>query len=245
MPAGFLPESFGSQFDTSLYGGRASFGFRLPGQLRLQVDIEGQQTGTYCTPCGDRSYTAYAFHGDWRIGRNIDVGFFGGLQDVSPTFHAPSSTNYFFGAEARYLAPGWMAGIQAGHFDVSSGPGTLTDAWFVEGRFKVQVGRFFQSPQLSQLAVGLNVGHASGSLSTTGLSATSTQFSVSLSQRLTNNITGFVGFHHYENWVETRGTVWEENIIKGGFKVRLSNDPLPAIEENTPLPRIFGVTATY
>jgi hypothetical protein len=245
---GVSADSFGTNYQTGIFGGRAAFGLALPSAFRLQFDLEGEKTGSYCAACGDRGEVAYGGHLDWKIAPRFDIGAFGGAQYVQPTFNAPSNTNYFAGFEARYNAGWWMAGAQTGYFDVARGPGTLDRAWFFEGRAKIALGRAFGSSSPFNPVLGLSAGHGSGNLSNSLLSADTTYWSVTLSQRFSGTpITGFVGFHKYINRTELRGTVWDENIIKGGIKVDFSNGVAtpPAVETSQPLPFLLRTVATF
>src|SRR5581483_5667150 len=51
---GVSAESFGVNYHPDVFGGRAAFGVPLPYQLRAQFDVEGEATGSYCTPCNSR-----------------------------------------------------------------------------------------------------------------------------------------------------------------------------------------------
>jgi hypothetical protein len=238
---GVSAESFGANYHPDIFGGRAAFGVALPYQMRAQFDVEGEATGSYCTPCNSRSEIAYAAHLDWRLTPQLELGAFGGLQNAHPTFNAPTDTNYFLGGEARYNGGWWLAGLQAGYFDVAHGPGTIDNAWFVEGRAKIALGQFIGSSQYFNPVLGGSIGYAEGDLSTTSLWATSTQWSVTLAQHLNGTAaTVFVGFHHYTNRVETLGTVWDESVLKTGIKFDLSGTPQPAatLEPSQPLPFI-------
>lgn len=239
--------SFGSSFDTSLIGGRGAAGIRLPGQFRLQGDLQGESTGTYCALCSERSYFAGGIHLDWNLISNVDIGLFGGFSNINPTFGGPASDYSFLGGEARYFTTNWMVGGQAGRLDVSNGPGTLTDAWFVEGRLRFSVGYFFNAPGWQNLRLGASLGYASGNLSSTTLSAESTQWSVSLGYRLQETpLTVFIGYHGYENRVGTLGPVWNEHIFKGGLKVDFATpgSTVP-IEPMVPLPTVLRTMMTF
>ena len=136
------------------------------GQFRLQTDIEGERTTSYSSIVGDRSYFAGGAHIDWMWSTNAEVGPFGGLQQATPTFFGPTSTNYFVGLEGRQFFGPAMIGAQFGRFDVTNGPGTLTDAWFVEGRAK-NLGRrgFAICESLRYTIIGGDVGYGSGTAS--------------------------------------------------------------------------------
>jgi hypothetical protein len=240
-------DSFGANYNPGIFGGRFDFGIALPQRFRLQFDIEGEATGSYCTPCQSRSHLAYGGHLDWRLTPNLDFGGFAGLQNAHPTFGAPSDTNYFIGAEARYRKDWWMVGMQTGYFDVASGPGTLTDAWFLEGRAKVALGSALGSLNFNPV-LGASLGYAEGSLSGTPLWASSTMWSVTLSHRIGSTpITGFVGFHQYTNKVETTGTVWDERIVKAGVKLNFWGNyvPAPSVEEAEPFPSLLRTVLTF
>jgi hypothetical protein len=240
--------SFGASYNTSLFGGRADFGFTLPYNLRAQFDIEGEGTNSYCTPCGSRSEVTYGAHLDYKLTPRFEIGGFGGFQKAKPTFGAPTDTNYFLGGEARYDRSWWMVGLQTGYFDVSSGPGTLTNAWFAEGRAKISLGHVFGVSPYFNPTLGVSLGRVSGSLSTTSIGASTTQWSVTLSQRLNGTpITGFVGYHDYTNRVDGLGTVWNERILKGGIKIDFSSgEPeLPKLETSEPFPQVLRLITNF
>jgi hypothetical protein len=246
---GVSADSFGQNYQTGIFGGRAAYRIALPSALALQFDIEGEKTGSYCTPCGDRAEVAYGTHLDWKLSPRFEIGGFGGAQYVQPTFNARSDTNVFAGFEARYNAGWWVAGGQAGYFDVARGLGTLDRAWFIEGRTKIALGRAFGSSGPFNPVLGLSVGHGSGYLSNTLLSADTTYWSVTLSQRITGTpITGFVGFHQFSNRVDLRGTVWDEKILKGGLKVDFQDGvaaPPITVETSQPLPFLMRTVANF
>ena len=60
-------------------------------------------------------------------------------------------------------------------------------------------------------------------------------------------VTGFVGFQQYTNRVEGRGAVWNENILKAGFKVDLWNGVAapPTVETTQPFPLAIRMNATF
>jgi hypothetical protein len=245
---GISADSFGTNYSTGIFGGRAAVGVPLTGAIRLQVDLEGERTDTYCDACGNRAYVAYGGHLDWKLAPRFDIGAFGGLQNLQPTFNARSDTNYFAGGEVRYNAGWWMAGAQAGYLDVTRGLGTLDRAGFFEGRAKVALGSAFGWSGSFNPVLGVSAGHGSGNLSNTALWADTTYWSVTLSQRIGGTpVTGFVGFHKYTNRVEVRGTVWDENVIKGGIKVDFSNGTAapPAVETSQPFPFLLRTVATF
>jgi hypothetical protein len=245
---GVSADSFGANYTTGIFGGRAAVGVPLTGAFRLQFDLEGERTDTYCEACNNRAHVAYGGHIDWKLAPRFDLGAFAGLQHLQPTFNAPSDTNYFAGAEARYNAGWWMAGAQAGYLDVTRGLGTLDRAWFFEGRTKFALGTAFGWSGSFNPVLGLSAGHGSGNLSNTALWADTTYWSVTLSQRISGTpVTGFVGFHKYTNRVEVRGAVWDENIFKGGIKVDFSNGVAapPSVETSQPLPFLLRTVATF
>ena len=234
--------SFGSDYDATVFFGKASFGFRLPNYFRLQADAQMEMTDGYCAGCGSASYFAGILHLNWNPVSNIDFGLFGGAADVSPTFFAPRSTIGLYGVEARYFTNNWMVGGQIGMFDVSSGTGAgiLTDAWFIEGRVQYSFGAF--SPQLRGLGIRGTYGYASGKVAGGTISGESTQWSVGLSYRFTSTLSTFIGYHASENRVQTVGPVWRENTIKAGVKLDLG-DPAAAvpIEPMVPTPSVLSV----
>ncbi len=239
--------SFGSNFDTNVIGGRAAAGIRLPGQFRLQGDLQGEGTGTYCPLCGERSYFAGGIHVDWNVISNVDIGLFGGFANINPTFSAPKSDYTFLGVEARYFTMNWMVGGQVGRLDVSNGPGTLTDAWFAEGRLRFSVGYMFNVPGLQNLGFGANLGYASGNLSGTAVSAETRHWGLSLGYRFRDTpLTGFVGYHGYTNSIGPLGTVWNEHIVKAGVKVDFGTpgSTVP-IEPMAPLPTVLRTMMTF
>ena len=245
---GLWADSFGTNYSTGIFGGRAAVGVPLTGALRGQVDIEGERTDNYCVACSNRAYLAYGGHLDWKLTPRFEIGGFGGLQNLQPTFNAPSDTNYFAGGEVRYNAGWWMAGLQAGYLDVTRGLGTLNRAEFFEGRAKVALGSAFGWSGGFNPVLGLSGGHASGSLSNTALWADSTYWSATLSQRIGGTpLTGFAGFQQYTNRVEGRGAVWNENILKAGFKVDLWNGVAapPTVETTQPFPLAIRMNATF
>ena len=170
--------SFGSDYDATVFFGKASFGFRFPNYFRLQADAQMEATDGYCAGCGSASYFAGILHLNWNPVSNIDFGLFGGAADVSPTFFAPKSTIGIAGVEARYFTNNWMVGGQLGWMDLSSGTGAgiLTDAWFIEGRVQYSLGTF--APQLRGLGIRATYGYASGKVAGGTISADSTQWSV-------------------------------------------------------------------
>ena len=247
--------SFGTGYDTNLFGGRGAVGWVLPGgTFRLQLDGEGVKTGDYSTAVGDRSYFAGGAHLNYLLTPNIDVGAFGGYQRATPTFFGPTSTNGFFGIEGRAFFNGFMVGGQLGRFDVSSGPGTLTDASFAEIRANASVSQalnYFLSTQSfgkNDLSIGGGFGYASGKLSTTALDASSTYWNVTLALPLTNTpLTAYVSYFGYRNNVQGLGIVWDERIVKGGIQLNLGrpDSPAKAIEPNQPLPMVLRTVTTF
>jgi hypothetical protein len=239
--------SFGTTYSTHIFGGRSAVGIMLPGRFRLQADIEGEKTGDYCLSCGDRSYFAGGAHLDWQATFNGDAGLFGGFQTATPTFFGPTSTNSFVGVEGRLFFDNMMIGAQGGHFDVSSGLGTLTDAWFGEGRVKFLMGQYLGMPAQNIILSG-GIGHASGKLSNTTLDANSTYWNATLGFPLSGSgWTWFFDYSGYTNHVQGLGTVWDEHIVKTGvtFNFGRSTSGSISIEPMQPLPRVLRVITTF
>ena len=236
---GVSANSFGTNYNTGYFGAGGYVGLTMPGEYRLQFDLQGEGTGNYCTPCKDRSQSIFATHIDYRLDRNFNAGLFGGLQYAHPTFGAPSDTNYFIGGEARYNGSTWMAGLQGGYFDVANGPGTLTNAWFLEARGKLALGNLFGSSNYFNPVLNVNYGYASGNLSALPVGATTSQWGLGISQDIDSAaMTLFIGYHQFTNRVEGTGTVWNEHQIKGGVKFDLYPvaSGLPTLERSLPVP---------
>jgi len=177
--------SFGSDFNPNVWGGRAVT--RIPvGAFRLQADVQGERTSDYSSIAGNRSYFAGGVHADWMVATTTEIGVFGGVQDAKPTFSGPTSTNYFIGLEGRKFFGPAMFGAQFGRFDVTNGPGTLTDAWFVEGRAKVSVGEAFGVPALRYTIIGGDLGYGSGTASAVPMRAQTTYWGLGLTQGIAN-----------------------------------------------------------
>jgi hypothetical protein len=245
---GVFTSSFDQRFDTALFGGRSALVLTLPNQFRVQFDVEGEATGKYCDGCNGRSYLTYGGHFDWRFNNNIEIGAFGAYQDASQPYRERTTTNHLFGGEARYVTPSWVIGFQAGWFDNDCGPKGIVDAWFWEARTKIAIGQLLHIGPLPSLVLALNLGYASGDFKRTSLWASSSQLGVALQYRVSNTpMTAYVGYDHYENRIESIGKVWDENIVKVGFKLDFSNDPLARfnLEKNNPLPFIVRTNLTY
>ena len=134
-------------------------------------------------------------------------------------------------------------------FSMATLGGSPADAAAPKSRFeqaKIEAAIIYRKFYFNPV-VGFNLGYASGSLSNTSLWASSTYWSVTLSQRIIGTpVTGFVGFHHYTNRVEGLGAVWDESLFKGGFKVNFwGGSVLPTVEESWPIPVVTGVNLTY
>ena len=240
--------SFGSDYDTTIFFGRAALGFRLPNQFRVQLDLQGEKSGSYCAGCGTGSHLAGAIHLNWNPVSNIDFGLFGGFADVNPTFFAPSSTFGFVGVEARYFTKNWMVGGQLGRLDLRSGTGagTMTDAWFAEARAQVSIGGLFNAPQLQNLGIRATYGYASGKVAATSIGAESTQWSLSLNYKFTPTLSAYVGYHAFENRTAISGTVWRENLIKVGAKLDFGDPGASVpIEPMVPLPTAIGTSYKF
>ena len=118
----------------------------------------------------------------------------------------------------------------------------------MEGRAKIALGRAFGWSPVFNPVLGVGIGEMSGKLSTTPTSASTTQWSVTLSQRLNGTpVTGFVGFHHFTNRVDGLGTVWDENIFKGGVKIEFSSDRAgpQKIETSQPFPLVYRLITNF
>lgn len=239
--------SFGSDFNPNIWGGRAVA--RVPvGQFRLQADIQGERTSDYSSIAGNRSYFAGGAHADWMWATNTEIGAFGGFQDAKPTFFGPTSTNYFVGLEGRKFFGPAMVGVQFGRFDVTNGPGTLTDAWFVEGRAKVSLGEAFRTPALKYTIIGGNLGYGSGTASAVSTRAQTTYWGLGLTQGIVNTpISLSLTYDHFENHVDGLGLVWKENKLMGGVKVLFPSTDVTRgrIEPTVPLPYILGTIMTF
>ena len=245
---GVSANSFGANYNAGLFGAGGYVGLTMPGAYRLQFDLQGEGTGNYCAACKDRSQSMFAGHIDYRLDPRFDVGLFTGLQYARPTFGAPSDTNYFVGGEARYNGATWMTGLQGGYFDVSNGPGTLRNAWFIEWRGKFALGNLFGPSNSFNPVLNGNYGYASGNLSTLPVGATTSQWGVGISQDIdAAAMTLFVGYHQFTNRVEGTGTVWNEHQIKGGVKFDLYPLPSnqPTLERALPLPYVLGAVTAF
>jgi hypothetical protein len=239
--------SFGSNYNTQIIGGRVAAGIRPADGFRLQFDVQGETTASYCPACGDRSYLAGGVHYDISV-NGLDVGLFGGFETINPTFAAPTSDYSFVGIEGRYRLNGAVVTGQFGYLDTIRGPGTLTGAWFGELRARYLIdGAPLGIPGVQNLSVGFGVGYASGKLGVTGLDATSTYWKAGLGARWPGTpVTSFVGYFGFSNWVQGRGTVWDEHIVKGGVKIDLG---APAVngdaEPMWPLPMVTRTIPTF
>lgn len=239
--------SFGSDFNPNVWGGRAVA--RIPvGQFRLQADFQGERTSDYSLIAGNRSYFAGGAHADWMWATNTEIGAFGGFQDAKPTFFGPTSTNYFVGLEGRQFFGPAMVGVQFGRFDVTNGPGTLTDAWFVEGRAKFSLGEAFRTPALKYTILSGNLGYGSGTASAVSMGAQTTYWGLGLTQGIANTpVRLSLTYDHFENHVDGLGLIWKENKLMGGVKVLFPSTDVTRgrIEPTVPLPYILGTVMTF
>jgi Porin subfamily len=238
--------SFLNSYNTDVIGGRGALGLRLPAYFRVQADVQGEETGNYCNLCRDRSYLAGGFHFDWNMVSNVDGGLFGGFATIKPTFSTQRSDYGFVGLETRYFTKNWMVGGQIGHINLNSGPGTLDDITFMEGRFRLSLGRVLKYAPLEKLGFGATFGRAYGKIANTSINTDSSQWSVSFDYQVAANINLFVGYHNYENSVQPVGTVWKEQIfnvgLKGDWETEGSTVP---IEPTVPLPIMLRTLATF
>ncbi|HWX04282.1 MAG TPA: hypothetical protein VN065_00560 [Bradyrhizobium sp.] len=239
--------SFGSDFNPDVWGGRAVA--RIPvGAVRLQADVEGERTSDYSSIAGNRSYFAGGAHADWMVAPTTEIGGFGALQDAKPTFSGPTSTNYVIGLEGRKFFGPAMFGAQFGRFDVVNGPGTLTNAWFVEGRAKFSVGEAFHVPALKYTIIGGELGYGSGTASVATIGAQTTYWGLGLTQGFANTpVRLSLKYDHFENRVDGLGLVWKENKFMGGLKFLLPNTDVSRgrIEPTVPLPYILRTVMTF
>jgi hypothetical protein len=238
---GTWASSFGSNFNTSSAGGRGAAAIALGGPYWAQLDMQGSATGSYCTPCGTSSNVAGGAHLNVRLG-SADVGVFGGFQEVNPPFMVPSSTNGFGGVEFRNSFNNWaLVGFQVGYYSDVSGPGTLTNAAFVEGRAKFALGPALNYPGFGGASLGLRLGYAEGSLGHSSINANTFSWGATYSYPLTLGppaipLTLFVSYDGFQNRTATAGTVWNENMLKGGVKIDFGGPPIRALEPTSPLP---------
>lgn len=239
--------SFGSDFNPDVWGGRAVA--RIPvGAFRLQADVEGERTSDYSSIAGNRSYFAGGAHADWMVTPMTEIGAFGGLQDAKPTFSGPTSTNYFVGLEGRKFFGSAMFGAQLGRFDVINGPGTLTNAWFVEGRAKFSVGEAFGVPAFKYTIIGGELGYGSGTASAASMGAQTTYWGLGLTQGFANTpVRLSLKYDHFENRVDGLGLVWNENKLMGGSKFLFPGTDVSRgrIEPTVPLPSILRTVMTF
>jgi hypothetical protein len=245
---GVAADSFGTDYSTILFGGRGAMGIRLPGQLRLQLDLEGEKSGNYSAVALDRSYLAGGAHLDVMLLGNTEVGIFGGLQDAQPTFGAPRNTNSFWGIESRVFLNGAVIGGNIGRFDNSSGTGTITDATFVSGRAKFDINRFYQPWRLPNLTLEIGMGHAWGKLQNGPLDAGSTEWHTTLGIPFTGSpVTAFFNYTGHSNRVQTLGTVWTEHVWKAGITANFgaTDTPQKNIEPMQPLTFLLGTALKF
>jgi hypothetical protein len=244
---GLSASSFGAEYDTHFWGGRLAA--RLPvGQFRLQGDIQGERSADYATLVGNRGYIAGGLHVDYELFPNAEIGAFGGYQEAQPTFHGPENANYFIGLEGRYSFGPALFGAQLGRFDVSRGTGTLTDAWFAEGRVRLSLGEAFGTPLLKYTTLGGELGYGSGTLSGRNVGAQTAYWGVRLMQGFAGTpVSAFVAYEHFENRVDGLGLVWNENMFKGGIKAVLpgSTIGLQPKEPTEPLPFLLRAVTNF
>jgi hypothetical protein len=203
--------------------------------------VHGVGTGSYCAACGSSSNIAGGTHLDVALG-SADVGVFGGFQGVKPLFGVPSSTNEFWGVEVRNtFGNALLVGLQAGYFSDVSGPGTLTHAAFVEGRAKFGLAPAFNAPAFGGASLGLRLGYAEGSLGMSSINANTLSWGATLSspvslRALPVPITVFVAYDAFRNRTAGAVTVWQEDMVKGGFKFDFGDPPPRTLEPTSPLP---------
>lgn len=238
--------TFGSDYHTSSLGGRAALVFNPTSMLRLQFDVQATANGNYCQPCGTSSYVAAGAHVTTKLTPGTDIGAFGGFERVSPTFYAPWDTDGFVGLEARhFFGRSFMLGGQAGYFDVTSGPGTLTRATFVEGRAKLGLGDLTGYPALRGIGIGGTVGYALGQLGSTSIGASSFYWTTMVSYRpFAGPVSFFFDYTAFSNRVDTLGTVWSEQMTKAGMKISFGN-PTEVLEPTLPLPVVLRTVAKF
>jgi hypothetical protein len=244
---GAAASSFGANYNMDFWGGRVAA--RLPvEQFRLQADIQGERSADYSAAVGYRAYVAGGLHLDWALSSRAEIGAFGGYQDAKPTFHGPESTNYFVGLEGRYSFGPALFGAQFGRFDVSNGPGTLTDAWFAEGRVRLSLGEVFRAPLLNYTTIGAEIGYGAGTLSGRNMGAQTTYWGARLMQGFAGTpISVFAAYEHFENRVDGLGQVWKEDLVKGGIKMVLPGSiiGLQPKEPTEPLPFLLRTVTNF
>jgi hypothetical protein len=160
---------------------------------------------------------------------------------------APTSTNGFAGVEGRIFVPHAVFGGNAGYFDVSSGPGTLTNAWFAEGRAKFELAPMLGAWKSGGPTLELGGGYASGKLS--GLlnnSATSAQWHATLAAPILDTpVQGFLKYIGHTNHVDGLGTVWTEHAVVAGIQINLGCQCEKKLEPMMPLPSMLRVVTTF
>jgi hypothetical protein len=238
--------SFGSTFNTGLAGARSALSYQFAAPFRLQTSVEGLTTGTYSLAAQDRWYLASFTHFVWEPMANLEVGALGGGDHGKPTYTSTQTGDWIFGGEGRYFGNGWMIGTMGGRLDVSSGPGTQTRVDWIEGRGRVSLGNFL--PSWSDLTLSGTYGYASGKLANTQIGATSTQWNTSLSYSFRGTpLTIYGSYTGYENRTDTSGTVWRENILKGGIQLNFGvpSTPQKQIEPHSPDPIVLQSKWTF
>jgi hypothetical protein len=238
---GTSASSLGSNFHTGSFGGRAAIAFSPAPLYTLQADLQGSGTGSYCAACGTSSNVAGGGHFDVRLG-SADLGLFGGFQGVNPLFMTPSSTNGFAGVEFRNSFNNWMlVGAQAGFFSDVSGPGTLTQAAFIDVRAKFALGPTLGYSGFGSSSLGLRLGYAEGSLGHSSINANSLSWGAILSYPVSLGVSAppltlFAAYDGFQNRTALAGTVWQENMFKGGVKLDFGGPPKSALEPTLPFP---------
>jgi hypothetical protein len=238
---GTSASSFGSDFHTGSFGGRAAIAFSPAPVYTLQADLQGSGTGSYCTACGTSSNVAGGGHFDVTLG-SADLGLVGGFQGVQPLFMTPSSTNGFAGVEFRNSFNNWMlVGAQVGFFSDVSGPGTLTQAAFIDVRAKFALGPSLGYPGFGSSSLGLRLGYAEGSLGHSSINANSLSWGATLSYPISLGVSAppltlFAAYDGFQNRTALAGTVWQENMFKGGVKLDFGGPPKSALEPTLPFP---------
>jgi hypothetical protein len=178
---------------------------------------------------------------------NFEFGAFGGAQYARPTFGAPTSTNGFAGVEGRVFVPHAVFGGNAGYFDVSSGPGTLKNAWFAEGRAKFELAYVFGAWKPRSPTLEFGGGYASGNLSGfLNSSASSAEWHATLAAPILDMpVQGFLKYVGHTNHVDRLGTVWTEHAVVGGVQINLGCQCEKSLEPMTPLPFVLRTVTTF
>lgn len=240
-----VASSFGSDFNTAILGGRSAVSIRPMDRFSAQVEVQGEHSGVYCPACFDSSYLAGGGHLDLTFAGGTDAGLFGGYAGLTPTFHAPHTTDGFVGGEIKHDFGAFLLGGQGGYLNNVSGPGTLTNAWFVEGRAQVAIEPWLGSSMSRTMTMGVRLGYAEGKISNGPISASSTQWGSYLGVRLPNTPAKvFVDYTGFTNRQAALGTVWTENRLTGGL-VYLIGAPPEKLEPMTPLPLVLNASYKF